>query len=990
MIQKKETGRASDRGSARRDQVSTFPIATVAYLATGRELLGGGTLRQAKLLRPRVAADVVNRPRLIRPLDRGLDRPLVLLSGPAGFGKTTLLGQWLATASVAAAWLTLDAGDDVGVFVTHLVGALQPYGPGAGRTVLGLLRRPGIVRPADLGAVLADELLELPDDVVVVLDDYQEIVDPGVHELLDALLRHPPPRLHLVLATRQDPPLPLARLRARGQLVELRAPDLRLTTAEAAAFLARGAADGLEASAVGLLVEHTEGWAAGLRLAALRLEHRSTPAEVVEEFAGREHADAMEYLLIDTLERQPLELQEFALRTAVVERLCAPLCDALLAVGTDGPTHPAGSSHKSEATGERLLVAAVRANLFLTPLDQPEEELSAPSVPPSAGAGATWYRYHQLFRTLLLRQLRARCGPAVEQELHACAGAWLAAAGLIEEGLHHLLAAGDFGGAASLVERHVHPLLEHDEWLTLNRWLDRLPVAMIQHRPALLLARAWVAQRRGEFDALPALLAATRTALGHPAFGLDGLAGSGESPASDPGRAALEGEIAALGGFLSLFDGDWQGVLSAARRALALLPETYYHARGGAAGIAAPAALAAEGADGALRCLEMLRPTSTRVADAAMAGALPGVGVAMILAGRHHDAARAGRTLVQTGQGSGSLAAHCWGEALLGVVHYEWNQLEAATGHLAAAAAARDHARFLPLRVSTHVLALSLQAQGRAAEADDVLDQFADLLLRAANLGELALVGVFRVHLALMRGEMAAVRRWLQSSTSLPEHWLATVVDFPPLTKAWARLSLAVELPSPKPALMAVLADIDQLVTTTERMHLTAPQVQALALRAMADDALGKTDVALDSLTRAIELGETGGLVRTFVDLGPRLSRLLGQLEAPRSSSTSAYLQRVLDACTGIVRTDGRVERADRPSLSPQPADRLVEPLTDREVEVLHRLHGQLLNKEIAADLQISPETVKRHAANIYAKLGVGDRRRAVRRAAELGLLRPH
>ena len=536
------------------------------------------------------------------------------------------------------------------------------------------------------------------------------------------------------------------------------------------------------------------------------------------------------------------------------------------------------------------------------------------------------------------------------------------------------------------MERHVPALLD-EEWPAVERWLGLLPAHVVQRRPALLVARAKVAQRRGRFDALPALVAAAQAALdAPPAERADAEAEAPGRPtgASAPDRAALAGELALLTEFHRLVEGDAPGVLAAAERALALLPEGAYLPRIAVIGTAAPAALAVHGAEAVLRRLEALPAAFTGGAGAAPASALSGFGVALILAGRLHEAAGAGRTLLDVGTTPGLSNDRCWGHVLLGAVQYEWDRPLEAERHMTAALAMRDHhhLRQMPLREGTFGLALALQAQGRAGEADAVLDRLADTLLRTANAGELARVGAFRVRLALLRGELAPARRWLPAAGDLPAHWLDTVLDSPPLTRVWARLRLAPEAPSPAAALAAALADADALLAETERLHLATRQAQALALRALAQHALGETDPALESLARALDLGEPGGLVRTFVDLGPPLAALLRLLVARRPGS--AFRQRVLGACAGAA---PRGPAAAPPPPPPPPPDALVEPLTGRELEVLDRLRRQWLNKEIAADLHVSPETVKTHTVNLYAKLGVGDRRRAVRRAAELGLL---
>ena len=918
---------------------------------------GDPAARAVKLLRPRLPVDAVERPRLLAALDAGRDRPLVLLSGPAGSGKTTLLGQWLAARGRPVAWLTLDARDDAPGVLAHLVAALQPQAPGTGRAALGLLRLPGAVPPADLGAALADELAALPGDAeaVVVIDDLHEAMDPGVGDLLDALLRHPPPALRLVLATRVDPPLPLARLRARGLLAEVRAADLRFTAGEAAAFLDRALPAPLAPATVARLTAPVEGWAAGLRLTAIAL--RAGPdAGGAPAGAGGGRAHAQEYLLEEVLGRQPPAVQDFLLRTAVPERFCVPLCDALLESGA-GP-----------APGAALLNAVVRAGLFVSVLEAP----AAPAGPESAGAppAGVWYRYHALFRDLLRRELRARRGPAVERALNARAGAWFGAAGLVEESLHHLLAAGDAAGAVALVERNTEPALVVEAWPALERWLNRLPPDVVRRRPAAVLARAWVAQRRARWDALPALLGEAQALLD--------TRPPGGAPDGAPDRAALERELAALTAAVRFGAGDLAGVRADAGRALAGPPTVGHHARGLAAFYAALGDLAAEGVDAVARRLSAAAPTPPGApGDAyAAAGGLVGLGWAQLLAGRPHEVERAGLALLARGGSGGVPSGRWWGHILLGAARYELDDLRVAAEHFEAALEERDAAPLNVVREATFGLALALQAQGRPGGAA-ALDRLAAALVTTANPRQFAALDVLRAHLALRRGDPAAAQRWLRSTADVPpQHWLHSLLAVAPLAQAWTDLGRAAAAPAPGEAWAAVAAGIDALVDAARRLHLAGREAQALALRALAQDARGAADEALDSLTDALRLGLPGGLIRTFVDLGPPLSALLRRLAARRPGAISAdYLGRVLAA---------GVAPRSRP---PEPAPGLPEPLTARELEVLGRLARRWSNKEIAADLHVSPETVKRHAATIYAKLGAGGRRAAAQRAAELGLV---
>ena len=821
-----------------------------------------------------------------------------------------------------------------------------------------------------------------------MLDDFQEVRDPGVADLLDALLRHPPPALRLVLATRVDPRLPLARLRARGQLAELRAADLRFSPEEAATYLATALPAPPSPAAAARLAARIEGWAAGLRLATLALPLGATAAEVGDAIGARRQALALEYLLDEVLARQPPALQEVLLRTAVPERLCAPLVEALLAPGPDGlpaPGAPRSDSRSDSRSatappgaGGALLEGVVQAGLFLTPLDElperaPEGQDRAPAAggdPGGPGAGYAWYRYHPLFRDLLLEQLRARRGPAAAAALHARAGAWFGAAGLVEDGLHHLQAAGAGAAAVALVEAHIHPALEGDGWPALERWLDLLPPAAGAGRPALAVARAWLAHRRGRFDALPGLLAAAGALLD-------------DAPAGPPSeRRALEGQLAALGATVRFLEGDLAGTLAVAEEALARLPLTLHYARGWAVGYAVQAAMAAAGPGAADRWLAAAGTGPAGRDERAMARALVGLGCGLVRSGRFPDAERVGLALLELDQALELHVCRLWGNVLLGAVRYEWDRPAEAAQHFAVALAARDLAPLILQREATFGLALALQAQGRHVEADAAVERLAGALLATGNTRQLAALDAFRVRLALLRGDHGAGPGAGPIGPALPRHLLGTMMDVPPLTRAWAALGAARPAPPAGAVdLAAADAELDALLASAECLHLDLRRAQALALRALVLDAQGQADAALDALEAALALGQPGGLRRTFLDLGTPLARLLGHLAARRPPGV--YLQQLLAAAAGAASPASRDRRPPGTEDGGDP----VEPLTGRELEVLAGLTRGLLNKEIATELVVSPETVKRHAANVYAKLGVSGRRQAVRRAATLGLL---
>src|SRR5580693_9409973 len=454
---------------------------------------GPDALLATKLHVPRPRPGFVPRPRLVEALGEGLARRLILVCAPAGSGKTTLLADWARSGNRPVAWLSLDAADNDPVRLwRHVVAALDRAVPGIGETVGPLLGPPAPESFGGLVTALINELdVQLRDgEVLLVLDDYHLIDVEPVHGSLGFLLEHLPPGLHMVLASRADPPLPLARLRAGGQLAELRAGDLRFTAAEAATLFRESAGADLPAAAVAVLAARTEGWGAGLHLAAMSLRRQADPAEFVAAFSGS-HRYVFDYLAEEVLDRQPAELRTFLLETSLLERLSGELCDAV--TGRDG----------SQAMLERV----EEAGLFLVPLDEVRG----------------WWRYHHLFADLLRTRLQQQ-RPGRVPALHRAAAAWCEDHGLADDAVRHALAAGDAAWAARLVERHVEALLGRSEGATLRRWLSALPAESVRDRPRLCLAQAYGAAMGFQVEALEALLDDAERAF----------AVSGDEPYEDP------------------------------------------------------------------------------------------------------------------------------------------------------------------------------------------------------------------------------------------------------------------------------------------------------------------------------------------------------------------------------------------------------------------------------------------------------------------------
>jgi LuxR family maltose regulon positive regulatory protein len=509
-------------------------------------------LLATKLYRPRQTHDVTVRPRLIERLDQGLAGPLTLISAPAGFGKTTLVAHRLAQLVLPSAWLALDAYDDAPeTFVRYLVAALQGIDPAIGAQVVPLLERSDTLLPQALIGTLLNDLAALTHDSVLVLDDLHVLTHPAIYDALAYLLDHLSPRLHLVLLTREDPPLPLARLRARRQLVELRAADLRFTLAEADAFLHDAMHLSLDMDTTAALVGRTEGWIVGLQLAALSLRDLGAEdvAAAIDAFTSNNRY-VVDYLVDEVIRAQPPHLQHFLLQTSLLDRLCAPLCDAILGleardlrlVGTDIQQASSLSPQVSQAYSQLILEALERANLFVVPLDSARH----------------WYRYHHLFAEVL--QTRLLSGAAAQQirQLRQRASAWCEQEGLLAEAVQYALAARDWERAARLVEQATPAMIQRSELTQLLSWLDTLPAAEVQARPRLALYYGWVLFLSGQTMQLAARLSATEAML--------------EADAAKQ-TPELLGHIAAIRAYVARLGGDFGVAIALSRQALADLPE---------------------------------------------------------------------------------------------------------------------------------------------------------------------------------------------------------------------------------------------------------------------------------------------------------------------------------------------------------------------------------------------------------------------------------
>src|SRR6266511_3017820 len=883
-------------------------------------------LLETKLHVPRRRRGLVARPRLSERLSRGAESALTVVSAPAGFGKTTLLDQ---------------RDNDPTVFWTYLVAALQTAAHGVGAGALSLLQSPRPPIEAVL-ATLLNDLGAVSNDVVLVLDDYHVIDARDVQDGMAFLLEHLPPQIHLVIASRADPALPLARLRARGELVEIRAADLRFTPDEAAAYLNEVMGLALTARDVAALEGRTEGWIAALQLAALSMQGRDDVAGFIAGFAGDDRY-IVDYLIEEVLQRQSEDVRNFLLQTSILGRLSGPLCDAV--TRRDG--------------GKAMLEALDRGNLFLVPLDDRRE----------------WYRYHHLFADVLLARLLDE-QPDQVPDLHRRASEWYEQNGELSEAIRHALAGGDFERAADLIEVAIPALRRGRQEVTLRRWLETLPDELIRARPVLNVGYVGALMVSGELDGVEGrLLDAERW--------LDASAGAMEGP-DVPSAATvvvdeeqlrrLPAEIAIYRAALARALGDVAGTVTYARRALDLLRDDDHLGRGAAAGFLG----LVHWTSGDLEAAH--QSWATAMASLLKAGHVSdAIGCSIALAdirtvqGRLREATSIYERGLELAAGPGEPALRGAADMHVGLseVHRERNDLAAAAQHLRQSQELGEHAGLAQNRYRWCV------ATARMREAEGDLDGALDLLDDAERLYVSDYFPNVRPIAALKARVWVAEDRWAEALGWAREQGLSADDDlsylreFEHVTLARALLARSRRTPADG-SWDEAMALLDRLLDAAEQGQRGRSVIEILVLQALAHEARRDVRAAVVPLERAVALAEPEGYVRVFVDEGGPIALLLE--DAARRRLAPRYARQLLAA---LGRTTARAPVQEG----------LIEPLSQRELEVLRLLGTDLGGPEIANQLVVSLNTVRTHTRNIYAKLGVSNRRAAVRRAEELDLL---
>ncbi|MFN8473507.1 MAG: LuxR C-terminal-related transcriptional regulator [Anaerolineae bacterium] len=888
-----------------------------------------------KIFVPFPPTGLVSRPRLIARLNEGLRGKVTLVSAPAGFGKTTLVSEWVAVCRRPTAWLSLDEGDsDPARFLTYLVAALQTIAPNVGAGMLSMMQSAQPPPTEVMLTALLNDISTLPDHFLLVLDDYHAIDAKPVDQALTFLVEHLPRLMGLVIATREDPQLPLARLRARGQLTELRAADLRFTPAEAAEFLNRVMSLNLSAEDIAVLEDRTEGWIAGLQIAALSMRGREDIPGFIRAFAG-DHRYILDYLIEEVLQRQPETVRSFLLQTAILDRLNGSLCDAVT----------------GQERGQSQLEALERGNFFVVSLDEKRD----------------WYRYHHLFADVLQARLVAE-QPGQASTLHRRASEWYERNGSSVDAIRHALAAADFERAAGLVERAVTAMRRSIQEATVLGWLKALPDTLLQVRPVLSAVYAGALLATGELNGVEARLQDAERWLDTPADRREMVVVDEEA------FRRLPGSIAVWRAGQALMRGDVDGTVKYARQALDLVPEDEHLERGGAEGLLGLAAWMSGDLQTAYRTF------AEGMAHLEKAGFVAdAVNGAIALAdirtgqGRLRDAMRVYQQALRLAAAQGEPGVPGMDGIYIGMseLYREQNDLDAALQCLRRSKELSERTAFPRNRHRWYVaMAAVQQINGNLDAALDLLDE-AERLYMSDFFPNVRPIAAFKARLWVAQGRVDEALHWAHAQALSPHDKLNYLREAEHITLARVLLALARSNLADSP-MYEGLELLERLLTAAEQGARTGSIIEILVLQALAHQLRGDLSAAVTSLKRALALAEPEGYVRMFVDEGPPMAALLEQ--AAKLGIAPKYVRHLLAAI-------GRVE--DGRSVQ----HGLVEPLSERELEVLRLLRTELTGPDIARQLMVSVNTLRTHTKNIYDKLEVNSRRAAVRRAEELDLL---
>ena len=914
-----------------------------------------------KLYIPPPRSTIVVRPRLISQLNEGLSsgRKLTLISAPAGFGKTTLVSEWAAGCGRPVAWLSLDEADnDPTRFLVYIVAALQTIAPKIGAGVLAALQSPRPSSSELLLTALLNEITALSDKFILILDDYHMLDSKPVDQALTFMVEHLPSRMVLIIATREDPSIPLARLRARGQLTELRAADLRFTPAEAAEFLNRMMGLDLSPENISALEAHTEGWIAGLQLAAISMQGHQDTASFIKSFTGSHHF-VLDYLVEEVLQQQSENIQTFLLRTSILDRMCGAICDAVL----DSPS----------ASGQETLEYLERNNLFIFPLDNERR----------------WYRYHHLFGELLRKRLGQSLVPEETARLHIQASEWYEQNDFPSDAIHHAFAVKDFERVAKIAELVWPKMYAGAQSIKWLGWMKILPEEIIRARPVLCVNCAWAFLNAGELEAAEAKMQDAECWLEPTTItGVKSDAPSIEMIVADEEQfKSLPEGLAAARAYHAQAIGDISGTIKYTQRVLDLSPEGDSRWHRGALSLLGLSQYANGKLDAAYRAISD---------GLAKAGPYDAISGNFLLAG------------IKMAQGQLNTALRIYEKALrlvlergepmplgtedlysgISELHRERGDLETAAQDLLTGRKLGEQVELPDWQHRWYI------AQARLHETKGDLDGALELLEEAERrfvrtpVPIIRPIAALKTRIQIVQGKIAEALDWVRTRDLSVDDDISYIHEFEHMTLA--RVLIAqVKRGLVDGSINDAQGLLERLLQAAEEDGRKGSEIEILVLQTLAHEVQGNFAPALVSLERALTLAEPEGYVRIFVDEGPPMAHLL--LEAASRGFMPNYTGKLLAA----FKTEQLSSAGESPLPTPlavlpeghRDGEPLSEPLSQRELEVLRMFKTELSGPEIARELVIALSTVRTHTKSIYSKLNVNNRRAALKRAAELNLI---
>lgn len=893
-------------------------------------------LIQTKLHRPPLPQDLVARPRLTGLLNSPTLPPLILISAPAGYGKSTLAKCLVATLDFPTAWLSLDEQDnDLGEFLQYFLAAVQTIFPDEMPETQAMLLSARLPPLPAIAKNLVNELDKLEKPFLLVFDDYHAIESQPIHDLLNEILLHPPRPFHLVLCTRMDPPLALITMRASGQVIEFRTQDLRFNLDETQRLFGIMLGENLDQKAINEVDTQAEGWVTGLRLTALAMRHR-IGRDSIEGELSLQNRYVTEYLISEILTKQAATLSDCMLRTSILKRFNADLCEAVCFPGLE----QVQDKHRSaNVNGTQFTEWLSKSNLFVIPLDNQHK----------------WFRYHHLFQEFLQQELYRRMNQQEIAKLHIAAGSWFARNNLIEEALYHYLAIGDHVPAIQLIARSRLRLMNATQWPRLERWLRLFPDEAIDRSAELWMLKTWLVYHDGQFSELPALIQQLAVILENDPLQAD--------------ENTLEGEISSLRSLIAYHRGDAEQAVFHAQRALKLLPAELWIVRILARTYLGGAYLL-QGEEHKAYHTFYDGFEKEQVKDKSFKATL------LMTACNFHwltadlkNMSQAAKQCIALSQETGQEQILGFGNYQLGRVRYQQNNLSSAE-ELFTSVVSRPYLNYgIAHTNSACGLALTYQALGKETIAQQVAEEAVAFILETGNTSQLPLIHALQADLALMQGRIFQAKQWVEKLDPhlplSPMPWF--LAPHLSLVKVW----LAENTPGSLDKAAEFLSHLHKYLTST---HNNRFLIETLALQAILMEIRGDRSGALVVLENALKLAQPGSFIRLFVDLGPQLGSLLTRMEP--DNTLQSYLNQIKTASPGTSQMGVSISQK-----------KMIEPLTNREMEILALLAERKTNKEIAMQLTITTGTVRQHSHNLYQKLEVSNRREAVSRAFDLGLL---